>query len=107
MSSNALKGAILGQLKKKSMKWGEVVHAVHDETKHGRNFIEAAMCSLSEAGEIKKMADGKYMPGGDIQGKYDDFTDIRLDSGAEGPSKRGTYEKDDPRKVGITPDLAV
>lgn len=66
-------------------------------------FVEQAMKEMVESGEIKRMNDGQYMPGGNIDGKYDSPNEKRLD---QWPKKGGPYSYQ-PDKEPLTPKKAV
>lgn len=106
MASTYIKSAIVKYLKDNgASRWGSIVEDVCKTTGMGSKFVEEALCDMVEIKELSRFSDGgmpKYQAPGDVQGKYADYNDKRL----EGPTTSGTFE-DDPNKRDINGPKAV
>lgn len=106
MASQHLQEKIMAHLSEKSDTWGSTVSYVAKETGAGEHFVEDAMKHLAYSGKLKRLDNGQYMPGGNVDGKYDSFTDKRLKMESGISPKSGTFVPD-PQKQPLTPDKAV
>jgi len=88
MASDATRHKILKHLSAQTDSWTGIVQKVSPEV-GSQFFVEQALKEMIESGEVKRMNDGQYMPGGNVDGKYDPYTEKRMH---QWPKKGGPYD---------------